>query len=425
MAVSHIFMLFLPTFLVCVDPGVGEGSNEECKRINDLIDAEKETAAVVEIDDNSLDNCVSDEDIRVRSRRRNVIWRFFNRVRKRISRLFGRNQRNDETEFTEKKDEIKVTKKMLKGKESHKDVPGLLLMALSHLDDLAVVSQHVDKDDIYDLMKIKAGFYSNVTIGSIHDHKQLYVLKYLSNEEDLDEDVFKQIMENEIHMNRVLTKLNNDNFVRLIGLCRKDEMSSVLVLEYVRSLNLKKFLYRYGETLPLVTKYDIMLKMTNSLKALHKVGIIHNDLKLSNILLQLPEMSTKLIDFAYSCFAKTPKFNGAGSMMYAPPEVFKMEVPPCNKAKDIWALGCCMAQLVTLETTYDELRLDNEIIEEITAKLDNGEPVTPLNVSMLDEGEFKNLCQRCCDMTPANRPTAKQVSRDLQKLIATEKDKTE
>ncbi|XP_070554651.1 cAMP-dependent protein kinase catalytic subunit alpha-like [Ptychodera flava] len=384
--------------------GVGEASNQEIDGINGLIIVDKEIDTIKESDDNSSDNNLSDRPRR-NNRRRNVVWRFFHRVRKRMSRLFGRTRQSDESESTGTTDEVKVTKTTSKGKQPSQDVI------------------EVDKRDILNVMEIKAaGSYSKLNLGSVRDHKDFYAMKYLSKSQHLDERTFKEFMENEIYMNRALTKLNNDNFVRMIGLCQKDDLSSILVLEYVPGLNMKEYLDKYGETLPLVGKYEIMLKVTNALKALHGIGIIHNDLKLSNILLQRPEMKVKLTDFRFSCYAKSPKFNGAGSLMYAAPELFKFEVPPCNKAKDMWALGCCMAQIVTLKTAHDEQRIDGDIMEEIIAKVENGEVVIPLNIAMLEEGQFKNLCQRCCDMQPANRPNAKKVYHQVKKLLAKEKE---
>jgi len=86
-----------------------------------------------------------------------------------------------------------------------------------------------------------------------------------------------------------------------------------------------------------------MLSLFNGLKYLHKLNIVHRDIKLEN-LMYCPESSSqiKIVDmgFAVKC-EKGEKISGlTGSPSYVAPEILK-SLPYDNKC-DIWSAGVVM-----------------------------------------------------------------------------------
>ena len=164
------------------------------------------------------------------------------------------------------------------------------------------------------------------------------------------------------------------------------------------------------------------VQMALGLHYMHANRVLHRDLKTQNIFLLgngrlvlgdlgISKVLEGTLDFAQTCI---------GTPYYMSPEIFKNK--PYNHKSDIWALGCSMAQIVTLECAYDDLYTHREIIEELTDKVCKGETIVPINIAMLEEGPFRELCQGCCSMVPSTRSSAQEVSHDLQILLNEQKE---
>lgn len=86
-------------------------------------------------------------------------------------------------------------------------------------------------------------------------------------------------------------------------------------------------------------------ELLSALKCFHKIGIIHGDIKPSNVLL-FEDGSVRICDFSLSRFklSKEEKYIGvAYTTSYRPPECFRDE--PWNESADIWALGCTLYEM--------------------------------------------------------------------------------
>ena len=91
------------------------------------------------------------------------------------------------------------------------------------------------------------------------------------------------------------------------------------------------------------------------LEFIHKKGVVHADLKPSNILLKGRDYDITITDFGIS--QKLPKgVNLAnqfvGSMAYVSPEVLRGEL--YNEKADIWALGCILYELCCVSKAFDD-----------------------------------------------------------------------
>ena len=112
-------------------------------------------------------------------------------------------------------------------------------------------------------------------------------------------------------------------------------------MEYISGDNfkqyLKKNLFKFNEA----HIANIMSQIANGVKYLHHYGIIHNDLKPSNIMItkQDDSIKIKIIDFGVSkIISPNEKINDScGTTPFIPPEIF-LGIPH-NKKRDIWSLG--------------------------------------------------------------------------------------
>ena len=97
---------------------------------------------------------------------------------------------------------------------------------------------------------------------------------------------------------------------------------------------------------------NIAIKLARAAAALHRVGVVHRDIKPDNVILE-SEGSLKLIDFGV---VRVPGLEDArpadipGTTGYMAPEMFDGE--PGNEATDIYALGVTMFRAFTGEFPY-------------------------------------------------------------------------
>jgi len=88
---------------------------------------------------------------------------------------------------------------------------------------------------------------------------------------------------------------------------------------------------------------------------IHKKGVVHADLKPSNILLKGRDYDITICDFGIS--QKLPRGTHLanqfiGSMCYCSPEVLRGE--PFNSKTDIWALGCILYELCCCKRAFED-----------------------------------------------------------------------
>jgi serine/threonine protein kinase len=97
---------------------------------------------------------------------------------------------------------------------------------------------------------------------------------------------------------------------------------------------------------------NIAIKLARAVAALHRVGVVHRDIKPDNVILE-SEGSLKLIDFGVvrvPGIEDSPPEDIPGTAAYMAPEMFDGE--PGNEATDIYALGVTMFRAFTGEYPY-------------------------------------------------------------------------
>lgn len=98
--------------------------------------------------------------------------------------------------------------------------------------------------------------------------------------------------------------------------------------------------------------YTIAQNIIEAVKYLHALGVVHRDIKLENIMVNIKTGDIKLIDFGFSCDEKNCVIQWAGTENYTAPELkwpinqktvdnFKL-----LKAMDIWSLGITLLVLL-------------------------------------------------------------------------------
>ncbi|MGE0553842.1 MAG: protein kinase [Gemmatimonadales bacterium] len=120
-----------------------------------------------------------------------------------------------------------------------------------------------------------------------------------------------------------------------------------IVMEYVDGVTIDQRIRQQG-AIPPAEALELIRAATDGLDYLHARGIIHRDLKCSNIKLT-SDGRIKLLDFGLAKSHHTPRFTQTGlvvgTLEYMAPEQLSMQ--PLDGRTDLWALGVILYEMVT------------------------------------------------------------------------------
>lgn len=148
---------------------------------------------------------------------------------------------------------------------------------------------------------------------------------------------------------------------------------------------------------------NFMLGCAHGLDYLHKHGIVHQDIKPDNVLID-EDGNFVLTDFGISNQAN--KENENGTPAYMAPERYSKNLDS-NPKSDIWSLGASVFELITGDVPFG----DRGGMIQAT-----GEQIPSLPKSFKNE-MVKNLVTRCLAIDPENRPTADEIVFEIEDYI--------
>ena len=216
-----------------------------------------------------------------------------------------------------------------------------------------------------------------------------------------NEEMAKRVR-NEVALHK---KLKHPNILNLFHYFEDDERV-YLVMELCSHGELYSLLRRRRESGGTLTENEariILRDVVAGLKFLHSRGIIHRDLKLSNILLSETGQA-KIADFGlavlteFSDSADSRERTICGTPNYLAPEILNKK--NYGRSADIWSLGCLLYSFLTgkppfdspdLPQTFDKVkRLDYQIPDHLSPAA-------------------RDLITRLLSGDPINRPTFDQI----------------
>jgi serine/threonine-protein kinase len=148
---------------------------------------------------------------------------------------------------------------------------------------------------------------------------------------------------------RLLASLNHPNIVTILT-AEKQENVFFIVMEYVPGETLENIIVRDG-ALDMTRALDYTCQICNAVDHAHKAGVLHRDLRPSNVLVSDSGM-LKVADFGTSRFLEIAAHGTTviGSPPYMAPEQFHGKAV---FASDVYSLGVTMYQMLTGMLPYD------------------------------------------------------------------------
>jgi len=213
----------------------------------------------------------------------------------------------------------------------------------------------------------------------------------------------------------VLERLDHRNLVRLVA--RGTDAPSGrrwIALEYVPGKDLTTILARCaGQRLSVPEAVFVVERCGRALAAAHAAGVLHRDVKLSNVLVTR-EGEVKLADFGLALQSDvssrlTARTHVMGTLPYLSPEV-ALDGEAWSPAGDVYALGCLLFRLLAGRAPFEGRSLPQLIEAHRHPPPDVGAlcPEAP--------PALRRLVARLLARDPAERPTAAELPGELAAL---------
>jgi tRNA A-37 threonylcarbamoyl transferase component Bud32 len=212
---------------------------------------------------------------------------------------------------------------------------------------------------------------------------------------------------------KLLAELDHPNLARMYDLDLHDGRP-YLVMEYVRGRNLRQYVQQHR--LSPREAALLVAKIARAMDAAHARGIIHQDLKPTNILID-EAGQPRIIDFGMArlrhAWGESPVESGSvsGTLQYMPPEQARGDTDQVSHRSDIFALGAILYSLLAGRPPYTE--------RDITTLLERASRCN-FDRSPLDgvPRRLRYVCLRAMEADPADRyQNADELAAELEKAV--------
>ena len=308
------------------------------------------------------------------------------------------------------------------------------------------------KKEYYFKAKVGEGKFGQVILAERFIDKKLLAIKAVQKGYQSIEEY--KINRWEIDIFKMLQNITHPNIIKCIDFYEY-EYQIFFVYEFIASGDLRKIskeLKLFPQYYTISTVLKLSMQMIEGTKELHKYGIIHRDIKTTNMVIDV-ESSTdkkifmssgfdtdlsninratlKIIDFGLSrILGKYELSNDPyGSLCFKAPEL--IEHLPYDFKVDIWAIGITIFYLVYKELPYEKGSKEeikyNIVHEDIPFRRNNF--ITnfsyydgSIKLKNIDSNEIKStilfsLMRDCLEKNPDLRPTIDQLSEKYTPLI--------
>jgi serine/threonine protein kinase len=175
---------------------------------------------------------------------------------------------------------------------------------------------------------------------------------------------------------KVSARVNHPNIIDVLDVGQAEDGSFFLVMELLTGINLETAIRRQSPPMMVHEFVGIMLDVARALTAAHKAGVVHRDLKPTNIFLHMIRESIavpKLLDFGVSKFLEEEQNHALtiagtvlGSPLYMSPEQ-AMGAEGIDGRTDVFAFGSILFEGLAGQRPYEATNF-NALIVTIATK---------------------------------------------------------
>ncbi|EUC60960.1 tyrosine kinase family catalytic domain protein [Rhizoctonia solani AG-3 Rhs1AP] len=211
------------------------------------------------------------------------------------------------------------------------------------------------------------------------------------------------------------SRCSHPNIMPLLGLAVfRDRIG--MVAYWMKHGNLPEYL----KMMPGVNRYSMCLQICDGLSYLHKIRIVHCDLKGANVLVS-DEGTPLLTDFGTSLVSdRTLRFTATTgglscTLRWSAAEILQ-QTNPHTEASDVYALGMTIYETISGEIPYHG-KNEYNVIRLVT--LEKELPERPSCIPVGDEKAdmLWKLLTQCWSYEPEARPSASQVATAMKEFV--------
>ncbi|PRQ44210.1 putative protein kinase RLK-Pelle-WAK family [Rosa chinensis] len=265
------------------------------------------------------------------------------------------------------------------------------------------------------------GAYGTVYKGVLADNKVVAIKKSKIMAKSQTDQFVNEVL--------VLSQINHRNVVKLLGCCLETEMP-LLVYEYVSNGTLYDHVHKRNGKGPLSLRLRLKIaaETAESLAYLHystSMQIVHRDVKATNILLD-EKFTAKVSDFGASKLVPEDQDQLStlvqGTMGYLDPEYLQSNT--LTEKSDVYSFGVVLVELLTSRRalSLDKPEAERSLANVFVCAVEDGLLKHILDEEVVKDGHFEtvekvaDLAKRCLSMKGRERPTMREVARELEGL---------
>jgi len=209
--------------------------------------------------------------------------------------------------------------------------------------------------------------------------------------------------------------INHPNVVTIHAVVKEQTERPYLVMEYVRGRTLRERV-RASPPLDMLSILRISAQIAAGLAAAHRQGVVHRDIKPTNIMLEDGIERVKITDFGLARVTEdvselTSLEHAVGTPAYMSPEQVRGQ--SVDPRSDLFGLGCVMYAMATGRSPFHgghPVEVAHKILEHVPRRLDELNPSIPKPVA--------DLVARLLEKDPNDRfQSADEVQGLLQQQV--------
>jgi len=213
---------------------------------------------------------------------------------------------------------------------------------------------------------------------------------------------------------RIQASIQHPNIARFYEFHQLNSQPCI-VMEYIHGETLAERVKTLGR-LPISETVYIFQCAVEAVGYIHKLGIVHRDIKSNNVKLSSTGQ-VKLLDFGIAKSESTSKMTRTGgvvgTLQYLSPEQLKGGL--ADTRSDLWALGIMLYEMVTGQVPFEA-----DTIGGLYEKIMKGTPRPASALNPMVPREIEAIVARCLKKKPGDRyQSAQDLLQDVNRLAAT------
>lgn len=215
---------------------------------------------------------------------------------------------------------------------------------------------------------------------------------------------------------RSLVRLRHPNLTPLIGAGYTLDGNRYFAMEMVTGRAIDR--HAADESLGIEECVRLFLPVCDAIEHAHRRGVLHGDLKPSNILVD-GDSAPRVLDFGLATFDEEPELSvPGGTLPYMSPEHIGGGGDPRDPRRDVYALGVTLYRLVTGALPLDVADLP---FVEACAIVCTAAPTPPRSIAPRTPRDLERIILHCLAKRPADRyPTVAALAADLRRFLKRE-----